>query len=271
MVPKAPGAVVLWEKRWPDGLQRHRLGNVDIFSRRSMARRNLARHSGSVRDGMGPAGLAARVRRLDRGAETDRTVFFSDAVFAIAMTLLVLDLKLPEMAQGIAAADLGKQLLEQAGPMASFVLSFVLVGRLWMNHHRKFTAIKGYDGRLQAINLTALFFVVFLPVPTSLLFQADSESPWPPVIYAITISGAFLSLAWLWHHAHAAGLMHDWVEGPLFRYVLHGTDPVWAVFVLSIPLAFISPVWAMYFWILIWPVSVVHGRWQLARGHRLKP
>lgn len=270
MARKAPGAVVLWEKRWPDGLQRHMLENVGIFSRHSMSRHNFSR-PGSAPGGTGPAGLAARVRQLDRGRETDRTVFFSDAVFAIAMTLLVLDLKLPETAQGIAAADMGPLLLEQAGPLGSFVLSFVLVGRLWMNHHRKFTAINSYDGRLQAINLTALFFVAFLPVPTSLLFQADSASPWPPVIYAITIACAFLSLAWLWHHAHAAGLMHDWVDLALFRYVLHGTDPVWAVFVLSIPLAFISPVWAMYFWILIWPVSVLHGRWLLARGHRLNP
>lgn len=261
-----PHALVLWEKRWPDGPLRPMLGNVANFSRHRTSRRG-----GNKRGGTEPDGLMARARRLERGKETERTVFFSDAVFAIAMTLLVLDLKLPEMAAGISAAQMGPLLLEQTGPMASFVLSFVLVGRLWLNHHRKFTAISGYDGRLQAINLAALFFVVFLPVPTSLLFQADSESPWPPVIYALTISGAFLSLAWLWHHAHAAGLMHDWVDLALFRFVLHGTDPVWVVFMLSIPVAFISPVWAMYFWILIWPVSVLHGRWLSVRGHRLKP
>lgn len=207
----------------------------------------------------------AHAQRLRSGTEIERTMFFSDAVFAIAMTLLVLDLKLPAMDSGTTAAELRDVLLDQVGPFAAFILSFVLVGRLWMNHHRKFKAIKNYDPALQSINLLALFFVVFLPVPTSLLFQANAQSPWPPVIYALTISGSFVSLSWLWAHAHKAKLMHDWVDAALHRMILHGTDPVWAVFLLSIPVAFLSPVWAMYSWILIWPVSMVHGKWQLAR------
>ena len=215
-----------------------------------------------------PDRVAVHAQRLRRGTETERTMFFSDAVFAIAMTLLVLDLRLPAIDSNTTADELRLLLLDQLEPLAAFILSFILVGLLWLNHHRKFTAIQGYDGTLQVINLAALFFVVFLPVPTSLLFQASSQSPWPPVIYALTIAGAFASMSWLWAHAHRARLMHGWVDPALYRMVLHGTDPVWAVFLLSIPAAFLSPAWAMYSWILIWPVSVVHGRWQMARFAR---
>lgn len=205
---------------------------------------------------------------LRRGSETERTMFFSDAVFAIAMTLLVLDLKLPELDPKMSAAEFQAVLADQAEPLAAFILSFILVGRLWMNHHRKFVAIKNYDSALQSINLMALFFVVFLPVPTSLLFQASTQSPWPPIISALTISGSVVSLSILWAHAHRAKLMHGWVDAALYRLVLHGTDPVVAVFALSIPVAFISPEWAMYSWLLIWPLSVVHGKWRLAECNR---
>ena len=215
-----------------------------------------------------PARVVAHAQRLRRGTETERTVFFSDAVFAIAMTLLVLELKLPALDPHISAAEFQHVLADQVEPFAAFILSFILVGRLWMSHHQKFVAIKNYDSALQGINLTALFFVVFLPVPTSLLFQASIQSPWPPIIYALTISGSFVSLSLLWAHAHRAKLMHGWIDPALYRLVLHGTDPVVVVFVLSIPVAFISPEWAMYSWILIWPLSMVHGKWRLAEFNR---
>ena len=209
------------------------------------------------------AGALAHARRLQHGAQTERTTFFSDAVFAIAMTLLALDLKLPELPADITRHGFDQVLLGRVPSLAAFVLSFVLVGRLWLTHHRRFSAIMAYDGKLQVGNLWLLFFVVFLPVPTSMLFREAADSPWPPILYAVTVAGLMLAGSWTWHHAWKAGLLHDWVDAPLCRLVLHGTDPVWAIFVLSIPVAFLDPVWAMYGWILIWPVSVVHGKWRM--------
>ncbi|MGA7204910.1 MAG: TMEM175 family protein [Specibacter sp.] len=208
------------------------------------------------------ARIAAHEGRLRHGGEIERTVFFSDAVFAIAMTLLVLDLKLPALPANMTADRFDAILLEQRDPLAGFILSFVLVGRLWLAHHRRFNAIKSYDGKLQVINLFTLFFVVFLPVPTALLFEANSQTPWPPVIYAVTISGSYLGLNWLWRHAYRAGLMQPWVDAPMYRLVLRGQDPGWVVFVLSIPLAFIRPDFALFSWILIWPYSVISDKYR---------
>ncbi|WP_154604760.1 MULTISPECIES: hypothetical protein [Arthrobacter] len=50
------------------------------------------------------------------------------------------------------------------------------------------------------------------------------------------------------------------MDEPLFGLVAGGTLPIWVVFLASIPIAFINPTWAMYFWILLWPVSAIHGR-----------
>ena len=109
--------------------------------------------------------IAAYEGRLRRGGETDRTVSFSDAVFAIAMTLLVLDLKVPALPADITAAQFDQILLNQREPLAGFILSFVLVGRLWLAHHRRFNAIKSYDGRLQVINLVGCSSWCSFPFP----------------------------------------------------------------------------------------------------------
>ncbi len=117
-----------------------------------------------------------------------------------------------------------------------------------------------YDGRLQVINLVLLFFVAFLPVPTSLLFEHYGNSAWPPIIYAFTIAGSFISLNWLWRYAYRAKLMDPRIEEPLFRLILGSTTAVWVVFLFSIPVAVFEPTIAMYLWNAIWPVSAVLDR-----------
>ncbi|MDJ0312215.1 TMEM175 family protein [Arthrobacter sp. H35-D1] len=123
------------------------------------------------------AGSLEHARRMQHGIETERTVFFSDAVFAIAMTLLALVLKLPELPAEISRHGYDQALLARVPSLAAFILSFVLVGRIWMTHHRRFSGIRAYDGKLQVLNLLLLFFVVFLPVPASILFKEAANSP----------------------------------------------------------------------------------------------
>ncbi|WP_394940555.1 TMEM175 family protein [Psychromicrobium sp. YIM B11713] len=202
--------------------------------------------------------VEASAQILRHGPNTERTMFFSDAVFAIAMTLLVLDLRV-ELPPNPSVQEINEAMIEQIPAFASFVLSFILVGVNWVNHHRRFNGIASYDSRLQQLNLLFLFFVAFMPVPTSLLF-ANAGSPWPVVLYAVVVSGISLSLNLLWRHARRAGLMDQRVSEALYRYSLYSTAPVWTVFLLSIPLAFISNDVALYFWILIFPASLIQHR-----------
>jgi uncharacterized membrane protein len=96
--------------------------------------------------------------------ETARIEAFSDGIFSIAATLLVLELKHPPMTSTFWAG-----LLSMWPGMVSFVLSFFFIGVMWINHHRLFSQIRKADDVLMAVNLLLLLGVVFVPYPTSLM------------------------------------------------------------------------------------------------------
>jgi uncharacterized membrane protein len=97
--------------------------------------------------------------------ETARVEAFSDGVFAIAITLLILEIKVPSVGSG----DLGEQLLRQWPSYLSFFISFAYVGIMWINHHRLFIHIKKCDDVLLILNLLLLLGVTVVPFPTSVL------------------------------------------------------------------------------------------------------
>jgi len=97
--------------------------------------------------------------------ETGRVEAFSDGVFAIAITLLILEIKAPPAGSGVLSA----QLLRQWPSYVSFVISFAFIGIMWMNHHRLFTHIRRCDTPLLVFNLLLLMGVTTVPFPTSVL------------------------------------------------------------------------------------------------------
>lgn len=188
----------------------------------------------------------------------DRTMSFSDAVFSIAMTLLVLDLMIPP---GLRDDQVGAALAEAVPQFVAYALSFIVIGRAWMNHHYRFSVIRAFDRRLQWLNLLTLFFVALLPMPTAYLSDyGHTGSPWPVVLYAVVTSGVYVSLGLTWRHAWYAGLIDPDVDEAAYRFVLTGARPVPVVFLLSVPLAFWDPGWAMLSWLLLIPLSAYAGR-----------
>ena len=101
------------------------------------------------------------------GTTTDRLEVFSDGVIAIAITLLVLDIKVPDSHQGQLVHDLG----QQWPTFAAYVLSFAVIGIMWVSHHSMFERIREIDRGLLFSNLLLLLGIAFLPFPTSLLAQ----------------------------------------------------------------------------------------------------
>jgi uncharacterized membrane protein len=97
---------------------------------------------------------------------TGRLETFADGVFAIAITLLVLGIHLPAADQ-----DLGPALLEQLPEFGAYVVSFLTVGIMWVQHHRLFTLIGRSNGTFAMINVVFLLFVAFVPFPTDVLAQ----------------------------------------------------------------------------------------------------
>jgi uncharacterized membrane protein len=132
-------------------------------------------------------------------SETGRIEAFSDGVYAIAITLLILDLKVPMTPDG----HLGGALLRQWPAYFAFLVSFAFTGIMWVNHHRLFTHICRSDNRLLFLNLLLLLGVTFVPFPTALLAAhlrgADALTA------AAVFNGTYVMIAIffnvLWHHA----------------------------------------------------------------------
>lgn len=186
--------------------------------------------------------------RPQAGRELDRIVFFSDAVFAIAITILVLDIRVP---YGLSPAELPAEVLGLWPKYLSYVVSFLVLAIYWQAYHRVFRPIRGYDGTLVWLNFLFLMAVAFLPFPTSLLGEYGREQV-SVVIYAANAAVASLLLSAIsWYAGRGHRLVppdHDDAESKIRR--LQGLA-VPAVFLASIGVSFFSPMAAMYSWLLL--------------------
>ena len=119
---------------------------------------------------------------------TNRLEAFSDGVFAIAITLLVLELNVPE------GEHLWQQLKDEWPSFGAFFVSFWVIGIIWVNHHGVLDHLARADRGVLYLNLLLLFTVVFIPFPTALL--ADHlKSGEDEKVAAIVYSGAFLAMS----------------------------------------------------------------------------
>jgi TMEM175 potassium channel family protein len=139
----------------------------------------------------------------------DRLVFFSDAVFAIAITLLALELRLPE---GIVAGDdaLWRAILGLWPRYLSFLVSFLVIGLFWIGHHRMFRLINRFDDALLWINLLFLMCIVVIPYPTSVLGEHPGTRP-AVILYAgiLATTGLLQTGIWLYATTRPAARRHD--------------------------------------------------------------
>ena len=122
--------------------------------------------------------------------ETGRIEAFSDGVFSIAATLLILELKPPP-----ANSPFWHGLAAQWPGFAAFLLSFLFIGIMWINHHRLFAHIRRSDDVLMLSNLLLLLGVVWIPYPTSLMAQAVTRGNVRDA--ALLYNGSYLVIALL--------------------------------------------------------------------------
>jgi uncharacterized membrane protein len=197
----------------------------------------------------------------------ERIVFFSDAVMAIAITLLVIDLKLPDIPAAAAAAELPARLSELTPRIMSFVISFAVVGIYWSSHHRYFSYIKRYDGRLIFLNLVFLLFIVLMPFVASLLGQYG-YLPIGVIAYGLAVAATGFSIGLIWWYASS---QHRLVEPDLDAGFIRVRNRVALVvpliFIVSIPFAWLSPLITVAIWwiapfasILVFRVLEGHSR-----------
>ena len=159
--------------------------------------------------------------------EYDRVLFFSDAVFAIAITLLAIDLRVPitgKPSNGILCphtAGLCKFGIDQPG-LISFGISFAVIGLFWLGHHSIFRYIVALDRTLIGINLLFLGTIALLPYPTALLNLTARPHAAGVVFYAACVSAAGLGegVIWLYATSPRRGLADESAAAVRLRYAL---------------------------------------------------
>jgi len=185
--------------------------------------------------------------------ETARIEAFSDGVFAIAITLLILGIQVPpHTGRGVlraALSDLWPSYL-------AFVASFMTIGVMWLNHHRLFTLINKKDDGLIAFNLLLLLGITWLPFPTALLAEHLRGPHVDQQTAAIVYAGSFFVLAIVFNvmwryavrlrivvdHLNVAAITKQYALGPILYAILIGVAVVSAEWCLVL-----SALYALYF------------------------
>jgi uncharacterized membrane protein len=199
-------------------------------------------------------------RRSGDGLEFDRVAFFSDAIYAIALTLLAVGIGAPVIRDTTSSGDLFHAVWDKHAEIFSFFLSFAVLGAFWVAHHRFFSWLAAADSRLRFINLVYLAFVAFLPFPTLVLGQYADNS-FAVAFYAICVGAISALETVMFRHAFNAGLFRTEMPLPVANYgTIASAIPV-AFFVLSVPVAFINPIAGMVVWALSIPAQMVHNRY----------
>jgi uncharacterized membrane protein len=205
--------------------------------------------------------LAPRRTYGRESVEFARTLTFTDGLFAIAMTLLVVDLAVPTLSDAGSVHELADKLNDDSAKFISFFISFAVIGRYWLAHHTYFSALARIDRGLIALNLLYLAFIAFLPFPTALLGEYF-ENPLSIVIYAVNVALVSGMEVVLFNHAHTHGLLERKLPRDVYRYgVAMSLSPV-LFFLLSIPVAFISTTLAACMWFLGLPFGILAERWK---------
>jgi uncharacterized membrane protein len=199
-------------------------------------------------------------RTYDRNSvEFGRALAFSDGLFAIAMTLLVVSITVPHISDGDSIHDLGEALNDLTPAFISFFISFAVIGRYWLAHHQFVSLLDSMDQRILAINLLYLAFIAFLPFPTALLGEYF-ENPLSIVIYALNVAVVSGMEVVLFRHAYRSGLLRRKPPENVYRFgVFASLSPV-AFFAISIPFAFLSTTLAALIWFLVIPFGIIVER-----------
>ena len=152
-------------------------------------------------------------------AETSRVEAFSDGVFAIAITLLILEIKVPPAGSGA----LHRDLLRQWPSYFSFLVSFAFIGIMWINHHRLFTHIARCDDALLILNLLLLLGVVVVPFPTAVLAThlGQSDQLTALILYNSTylFIAVFFNLLWRYASSDKRRLLAKDVNSPCVKRI----------------------------------------------------
>ena len=191
---------------------------------------------------------------------TGRTEAFSDGVFAIAITLLILEVNVPETAFD----NLWRGIIDQWPSYLAYATSFITIGGIWLAHHGIFRRLQYANTRLMLINLLLLMAVSFLPFPTKLLAEAihNSDAERAAVIFygaSLLVISTLLSALW-GSVARDRHLLREEVSEREFNSIAMATGPNLGFYVGVIVLAIFAPKVAAFGYLVVAVVAVLRAR-----------
>jgi len=202
---------------------------------------------------------------MEAGRDRDRIVNLSDGVFAIAITLLVLDIRVPDIPESMVAKELPAALISLWPKYLGYFLSFVGIAVFWTIHHSIFRPVRSYDRTLLYLNFLFLMVVAFVPFPTSLLGEYGDHQL-PVAIYAATLGvGRLLLTAIHWYSTRRDDQLLEEAQDPAtVRFFLIRGLTIPAIFLLSIVISFFSVGAAVWTWFVMIAIDavVVHRRFR---------
>lgn len=190
---------------------------------------------------------------------TARIETLGDGVFAIAMTLLILEIRVPRLDPKTASADLPGALFAMWPQFLCYLISFVTLGVYWVAHHLHFYTIERADRMLMWINILFLMAIGFVPFSTALIAAYVHERI-PAVLYGANMVVASLILQWQWWYAtRQHRLVSADLNPALVRSVTQVilTGPV--VYLIAMALAFVNPAISIALYLLVNLLYIVPG------------
>ncbi|GAC1390252.1 MAG: TMEM175 family protein [Ktedonobacteraceae bacterium] len=194
------------------------------------------------------------------GLSTNRIEAFSDGVFAVAITLLVLNLQVPQITSSLVSSELVPKLGELWPKLLSYALSFVIVGIYWVAHHNTFHSINRSDRNLLWLNILLMMCIVFIPFPTALLGQYP-EQQISVIVYGVTliITGLVLQLLW-WYATSNYRLVSKEIDPQLVRMAARRNLTAPFIYLLAIGISFLSVQASLILFVLVPVYYVFPGR-----------
>lgn len=204
---------------------------------------------------MVPIREVAAVTAAER-RELDRVGAFSDGVFAISITLLVLNIEVPN----VPGSELGSALSDLSDDLSTYAIGFAVMGVFWYGHHKLFAQLRRTSGWFVLVNMGLLALIALMPFTTGVLGRYDE--PLSVTIYAANVGIAMILDGLMTAIATADDLYDDGASLPAGLWeTLGGAVARALVFFVSIPVAYtVSPGAGMWCWIVLAVFAVVDGR-----------
>ena len=190
------------------------------------------------------AGDDRKLTRLERGKDMTRIFAFTDGVFAIAITLLVLQIEVPTSVTS--GSDLWHQIGDESGNFLAFALSFVVIGFFWIGSHRLMRQIEEFDRGLMILNIAYLGFVVLVPFSSQLIGEYGQY------FVSIALYAVNLSLIAVMSYLLKRHILRNHLQIPDYEWDLRLSSKSdlfnAATFVAVLPFAYFFGTWALLLW-----------------------